>query len=347
MSDLVFYQPDVLPTIAALTGATPPEGIDGMSIAPTLLGSGDQAQHDFLYWEFGSQLAVRMGDWKGVLSRKKGSWDEVLANGTGTWSLFDLSKDVSEERDLAAEHPERIAAMAAVAAREFTPARPGSYRDPARTRHEKDRDAKWGTSPDRPAPRRPKGQLHRLEGADLLPASEVSIVSFSSQNEANGKLAARAVDGDPATLWHTRFSDILARHPHEIVLDLGEVRAVTGRATSRVRTAAGTSLGETGVSLLRPRAIPGRASGRHLRARPQGPDPKLPRRSGLATRASDPLGVNGKPGPRPPRSASPGYALSVRQRAACGSREAHAVDRGADRVGLASTRAPSVSSEAR
>lgn len=228
VSDLVFYQPDVLPTIAALTGATPPEGIDGMSIAPTLLASGDQAQHDFLYWEFGSQLAVRMGDWKGVLSRKKGSWDEVLANGTGTWSLFDLSKDVSEERDLAAEHPERIAAMAAVAAREFTPARPGSYRDPARTRHEKDRDAKWGTSPDRPAPRRPKGQLHRLEGADLLPASEVSIVSFSSQNEANGKLAARAVDGDPATLWHTRFSDVLARHPHEIVLDLGEVRAVTG-----------------------------------------------------------------------------------------------------------------------
>ena len=44
----------------------------------------------------------------------------------------------------------RIAAMAAIAAREFTPARPGTYHDPARTRHEKDRDAKWGTSPGRP-----------------------------------------------------------------------------------------------------------------------------------------------------------------------------------------------------
>ncbi len=228
VSDLVFYQPDVLPTIAALTGATPPDGIDGISIAPTLLASGDQTEHDFLYWEFGSQLAVRMGDWKGLLSRKKGGWDEVLAKGTGTWSLYDLSKDVSEQRDVSAQHPERIAAMAAIAAREFTPARPGTYRDPARTRHEKDRDAKWGTSPGRPAPRRPKGELHRLEGPDLLPASEVSIVSFSSQNEANGKLAVRAIDGDPATLWHTRFSDVLARHPHEIVLDLGEVRAVTG-----------------------------------------------------------------------------------------------------------------------
>ncbi|MEC7231337.1 MAG: arylsulfatase, partial [Planctomycetota bacterium] len=144
VSDLVFYQPDVLPTIAALTGATPPDGIDGISIAPTLLASGDQAEHDFLYWEFGSQLAVRMGDWKGLLSRKKGGWDEVLAKGTGTWSLYDLSKDVSEQRDVSAQHPERIAAMAAIAAREFTPARPGTYRDPARTRHEKDRDAKWG-----------------------------------------------------------------------------------------------------------------------------------------------------------------------------------------------------------
>lgn len=228
VSDLLFYQPDVLPTIAALTGATPPEGIDGLSIAPTLLASGDQAEHDFLYWEFGNQLAVRMGNWKGLLSRKKGSWDEVLAGGTGTWSLYNLARDVSEEHDLAAQHPERIAAMTAVALREFTPARPGTYRDPARTRHERDRWAKWGTSPDRPAPRRPRGKPHRLEGKDLLPAAEISVVSFSSQNEANGKLAARAVDGDPTTLWHTRFSDVLARHPHEIVLDLGAVRTVTG-----------------------------------------------------------------------------------------------------------------------
>lgn len=229
VSDLVFYQPDVLPTIAALTGATSPEGIDGMSIAPTLLASGDQPEHDFLYWEFGSQLAVRMGDWKGLLSRKGGGgWDEVLASGTGTWTLYDLAGDVSEEHDLAAEHPERIAAMAAIAAREFTPARPGTYHDPARTRHEKDRDAKWGTSPDRPAPRRPKGKPNRLKGKDLLPAADMTVVSFSSQNEANGKLAARAIDGDPTTIWHTRFSDVLAKHPHELVLDLGAVRAVTG-----------------------------------------------------------------------------------------------------------------------
>ena len=81
----------------------------------------------------------------------------MLASGTGTWTLYDLAGDVSEERDLAAAHPERIAAMAAIAAREFTPARPGTYHDPARTRHEKDRDAKWGTSPDRPQPRKPRG----------------------------------------------------------------------------------------------------------------------------------------------------------------------------------------------
>ena len=240
VSDLVFYQPDVLPTIAALTGATPPEGIDGMSIAPTLLASGDQAQHDFLYWEFGSQLAVRMGDWKGVLSRKKGSWDEVLANGTGTWSLFDLSKDVSEERDLAAEHPERIAAMAAVAAREFTPARPGSYRDPARTRHEKDRDAKWGTSP---TARRPAGRR-----ASCIASRARTCSPPARCRSSPSAVRTRPTASSPRAPWTG------IRPPSGTRASPTSSRAIRTRssstsarcepspacATSRVRTAAGT-----------------------------------------------------------------------------------------------------------
>ncbi len=39
VSDLVFYQPDVLPTLAELTSATPPTEIDGLSILPELLGT--------------------------------------------------------------------------------------------------------------------------------------------------------------------------------------------------------------------------------------------------------------------------------------------------------------------
>src|SRR5690606_37884954 len=59
---------DVMPTLAELTGQHAGE-TDGISFLPTLLGRGDQRQHPFLYFEYpekGGQLAVRMGNWKGV-----------------------------------------------------------------------------------------------------------------------------------------------------------------------------------------------------------------------------------------------------------------------------------------
>src|SRR5438132_2375488 len=56
---------DFLPTALELAGRESPPGIDGISQVATLLGKGEQKQHDFLYWEFherGFQQAVRMGD---------------------------------------------------------------------------------------------------------------------------------------------------------------------------------------------------------------------------------------------------------------------------------------------
>ena len=35
------------------------------------------------------------------------------------------------------------------------------------------------------------------------------------------------MDGDPHTLWHTRFSDGLASPPHELVIDMGKERTIT------------------------------------------------------------------------------------------------------------------------
>jgi arylsulfatase A len=89
---------DFLPTAAELAGAKTPTGLDGVSLTPTLLGVGKQAQHDFLYWEFhesGSQQAVRMGDWK-ALRLKAG----------GPLQLYDLKTDVGEAHDVAADHPD-------------------------------------------------------------------------------------------------------------------------------------------------------------------------------------------------------------------------------------------------
>ncbi len=43
---------DIMPTLADISGTTAPEGIDGISIAPTLLGNETQQSHELLYWEF-------------------------------------------------------------------------------------------------------------------------------------------------------------------------------------------------------------------------------------------------------------------------------------------------------
>ncbi len=101
-----FY--DVMPTVAEITGTEPPEGIDGISFAPTLLGRpGEQKQHEFLYWEFGGyggQQAVRMGKWKGVRQQmlRRNNPDPLAIE------LYDLEADVGESCDLAAERPEVV-----------------------------------------------------------------------------------------------------------------------------------------------------------------------------------------------------------------------------------------------
>lgn len=132
-SDLIFAQYDVLATLADLTGAKAPEN-DGLSILPTLLGNRDEQQrHEMLYWEYGKQTAVRYGEWKAVQPKEAAPWE-----------LYDLSSDISESHSVAEAHPEVLKKMQAFAAAAHTPAEPGTYHDPARTRHEKDRRAKWG-----------------------------------------------------------------------------------------------------------------------------------------------------------------------------------------------------------
>jgi arylsulfatase A-like enzyme len=94
---------DMLPTFCDLAGAEIPGGIDGISMAPALLGKGAQQQHEHLYWEFaeqGGKQAVRAGKWKAVRlnTRKLGE--------TAPIELYDLQKDPGETRDVAGAFPD-------------------------------------------------------------------------------------------------------------------------------------------------------------------------------------------------------------------------------------------------
>ncbi len=106
VSDLISAHWDMLPTFCELAGVGAPDGIDGISMVPTLLGNEDaQKRHEFLYWEFyeqGGKRAARFGDWKAVqLGVGREGFDAPIL-------LYDLSTDLGEESDLAAGHPEVV-----------------------------------------------------------------------------------------------------------------------------------------------------------------------------------------------------------------------------------------------
>ena len=216
VSDLLFSQVDVFPTLAELADAKAPGDLDGMSILTELVGEDvtghKQQQHDFLYWEYGSQTAVRMEQWKAIRVRKDGAW-----------ALYDLAKDISETKDLASEYPEVLGKMIAHADASHEPWKAGSFF--TKELQERDRAAKFGSKGN---PNDSAGKVNTITAKNLIPARQIKVLRFSSQNESNGKLAVNAVDGNPRSVWHSRFDSGVAAPPHELVLDLGATYEVSG-----------------------------------------------------------------------------------------------------------------------
>jgi arylsulfatase A len=110
---------DVLPTLARLAGAKPPErAIDGRDVWPLLAARrGAQSPHDALYFYWGDELhAVRSGKWKLHLPHAA---KEVVEPGGGgkpgrarqikvELSLYDLERDAGETTDVAGKNPEVV-----------------------------------------------------------------------------------------------------------------------------------------------------------------------------------------------------------------------------------------------
>lgn len=218
ISDHLFNQVDILPTLAELTGTQAPADIDGLSILPELIGQEqagrEQEQHRFLYWEFGSQTAVRMKNWKAIQAQKNKPWE-----------LYDLNQDLSEAHDVAQQHPEIIQKMKEFAQQSHEPVKEGTYT--TKVRHERDRQAKFGTSK-RLTPPKKAGKMNRIKHPNLIAPEGIKILKFSSENRTNDKLANYAIDGKSNTIWHTQFSSELKLHPHELILDLGKSMSIEG-----------------------------------------------------------------------------------------------------------------------
>jgi arylsulfatase A-like enzyme len=113
-SDAIFATLDVLPTFAALAGAStavPADRvIDGVDQSALLLGKDAKgARNEFLDYHDGELEAVRQGPWKLRLPglQKLWKWTE-FDRGSGEVELYHLGHDLGESKNLAKERPEIV-----------------------------------------------------------------------------------------------------------------------------------------------------------------------------------------------------------------------------------------------
>lgn len=96
---------DILPTaIGAGNGKqSGTKKLDGVNLLPYLNAGNKKKPHEALYWRRGVAAAMREGSWKLIRVKENPKLQHVL--------LFDLSKDLSETRDLSTKYPAKVKEM--------------------------------------------------------------------------------------------------------------------------------------------------------------------------------------------------------------------------------------------
>ncbi|MEO0452521.1 MAG: sulfatase [Verrucomicrobiota bacterium] len=116
--DVPVHAMDLFPTLSELIGEALPDDrvYDGVSLTPLFTGQpiARSNQEPFFYYNGENLQAVRVGDWKLHLPRTKQQspwWAQRRQQPIMTPRLFNLQQDPKEKRDVAADHPERMAEM--------------------------------------------------------------------------------------------------------------------------------------------------------------------------------------------------------------------------------------------
>ena len=108
--DPIAIQMDLHATALAAAGVTakPAWKLEGVDLLPYLAGENKSAPHDALYWRFGEQMAVRQGDWKLVRYDTNADTNAGKKAPVSAAKLYDLANDLHEDKDLAAERPDKV-----------------------------------------------------------------------------------------------------------------------------------------------------------------------------------------------------------------------------------------------
>jgi len=120
----VYEQPvislDILPTAIAAAGSQPGTDwqLDGVNLLPYFKGENAAAPHDHLCWRFGTQWAIRQGDWKLAAgcdydANPLPPPQPNLLKPTAP-QLYNLKADPGETKNLASAQPDRVSALQAL-----------------------------------------------------------------------------------------------------------------------------------------------------------------------------------------------------------------------------------------
>lgn len=92
---------DMLPTFVHAAGGktSTTEGLDGVDLMPYISGKNKSAPHEVLFWKKENRGVVRKGDWK------------LLRYPDRPAELYNIAQDISEHKNLANEHPEKVRDM--------------------------------------------------------------------------------------------------------------------------------------------------------------------------------------------------------------------------------------------